>query len=442
MHTLTAYVRSFAGFGRDARLFLLTTLVMGAATSIYWTDFNLYLEALGIDRSAIGFLMAISQAAAVVAVVPAIALANWIGRRDSMLAAGGLVVLAFGGFLFLGSGSILLLAGSVALYGAGSQMLQVVQIPYVAEKTSPEHRTEFFSAMFALSYGTNIISTIVGGTFATSIAAGLGLDSQVGPYRVLLTATLILALLAFLSIFLLASDRPADGRRLSDEGRFGFHVADRARFVKLLVPGFLTSLGAGQLIPYLNVFVKGKFGLDLASINVVFAITSLGTAAAILIQPALARRFGKIGSIVLVQACSIPFLGVLGFSPVFFTVVGAMAIRNSLMNAGSPIFDAFAMEHVTPAERAVVSGAMSLLWSLGWAIAGPYYGVLQGTLGFTAGYTVNFITCISLYILSTALLWSWFHDAEAQRRTAEVKAEAEAALAEAAQARDSSLQVA
>ena len=43
---------------------------------------------------------------------------------------------------------------------------------------------------------------------------------------------------------------------------------------------------------------------------------------------------------------SIPFLVVLGFSPILWTVVIAMAVRNSLMNAGNPIFSAFAMDQV------------------------------------------------------------------------------------------------
>ncbi len=70
-------------------------------------------------------------------------------------------------------------------------------------------------------------------------------------------------------------------------------ISDRAMFVRLVLPGFLISLGAGQVIPYLNVFVQVKFGLDLASLNAVFALTSLGTTVAILFQPALARRIGQ-----------------------------------------------------------------------------------------------------------------------------------------------------
>ncbi len=169
------------------------------------------------------------------------------------------------------------------------------------------------------------------------------------------------------------------------------------------------------MIPYLNVFVESKFDLDLASLNVIFAVTSLGTAVAIMLQPALARRLGKVGSVVLVQGVSIPFLLVLGFSPILWSVILAMAVRNSLMNAGNPIANAFAMEQLRPADRATYAATASLLWSLGWVIAGPWYSILQATLGFDAGYAVNFATVIVLYSVATWLYWRWFHGVEARQ---------------------------
>jgi len=126
----------------------------------------------------------------------------------------------------------------------------------------------------------------------------------------------------------------------------------------------------------------------------------------------LARRFGRVKSVVIVQGISIPFLVVLGFSPVLWTVIAAMAVRNSLMNAGNPIFTAFAMDRVSQPERATLAAAMSLMWSIGWVISGAYYSVVHASLGFDAAYTVNFVTIIVLYTLATWLYWRWFHDAE------------------------------
>ena len=48
-------------FHRDARLFLLTTFVAGAALSLYWIDFNLYLASLGLSTATIGLVCAQSM---------------------------------------------------------------------------------------------------------------------------------------------------------------------------------------------------------------------------------------------------------------------------------------------------------------------------------------------------------------------------------------------
>ena len=78
------------------------------------------------------------------------------------------------------------------------------------------------------------------------------------------------------------------------------------------------------------------------------------------------------------------------------------------MNAGNPIFTAFAMERVSDVERATLSAAMSVLWQAGWVVGGIWYATLQATLGFDTGYTVAFVTIITLYTIATVLYWVWF----------------------------------
>jgi MFS family permease len=411
--SLARYLRSFTGFSRDARRFLITTVVFGAAISLYWIDFNLYLEAIGIDRPTIGWLLAVSQLAGVVVALPASAISNRVGRRSVMAAGMALVAVALFAVL---PGNVPLIFVGVALFGAGSQIVNVVQVPYIAEHTRPDQRNEFFATWSALGFMTGLVSALLGGAIAQNLSGWLGLTSSAAPYQVLLVGITILGVAGLGTVLLLTDDRHTllaeRAREPNRPGRFGLHVSNPGLFAKLLLPGFITSLGAGQLIPFLNVFIQSKFDLDLASLNAVFAITSLGTTLAILMQPAIARRFGRIGSIVLVQGASIPFLVVLGFSPLLWTVVIALAVRNSLMNAGSPIFDAFAMEKVSAGERATLSALMTLLWALGWTVAPIYYGTLQAALGFTAGYAVDFVTIIVLYTVATSLLWTWFRDTD------------------------------
>ena len=441
---LRRYARSFTGFERDARIFLLTTLVYGVALSLWWVDFNLYLVALGFDRAFIGFAATAGSAAGVLVAFPASMLSDRIGRRLVLLAGTAGATLAIAGLLVTTAPlAILLLAGIV---GASNQASFVVQSPLLMEHSRPEHRNELFSLQFAISNVTNVGAALFGAAIAAVIGATTGLGaSDPSVYRVILVVMVVAGTLATFTVLALRDDRPRrqrDWRTLEQRpgdrwtgepisarpdrpepprrmARLGIpRPSDPKTFWRLLFPGFLISLGAGQVIPFLNVFIEGKFGLDLAALNVIFAITSLGTAVAILLQPALARRFGKVGSVVLVQGCSIPFLVVLGFSPVLWTVIVAMAVRNSLMNAGNPIANAFAMEQLPASERAMYSASGSLLWSLGWVIAGPFYSLLQQNLGFEAGYTVNFVTIVVLYSAGTWLYWRWFRPVESRRRVA------------------------
>ena len=422
---LVALAAPYRGFTPDARRFLLVTLTSGAALSLWWIDFNLYLASLGFDAARIGIVAAAASTAGAAASFPASALSDRFGRRAVMLAGGSLSALAIAGLLGTRDPTLILILA--AAFAAGDQAVHVVAVPYMSEHSEAGHRSELFALQFAIGSATNVVAAALGGVVARVIADRLGFVED-GPdtYRIILVFMVGLLVAAVFVMLRLTDDRPSRGRNRAATGpprpapvrrgslvaRFGLTVRDRRTFVRILLPGFLISIGAGQVIPFMNLFVQGKFGLNLAALNAVFAVTSIGTMLAVLYQPTLARRFGRAHSVVLVQGVSIPFLIVLGFSPILWTVIAAMAVRNSLMNAANPIASAFAMDRVSPAERATLAASMSLLWSVGWVIGGFYYSAVQAALGFGAGYALNFTTIIVLYTLATVLYWSWFRHAE------------------------------
>ncbi len=432
---LRGALAAYAAFQPDARRFLLVTLVLGAAQSLYWVDFNLYLTSLGLTNSFIGVVAAVGSLAAMLAAFPASAVSDRIGRKAVLLAGTALTVVATTGLVAVtDAAAILVLA---AVLAAGQQAFGVVTVPYMTEHSTREHRGELFSAQYATMTFTGVGAAILGAVVAATASTVWGLHAgDPGVYRILLAIMMAFGIVGFGILLTLRDDRPARRRPRTAEqrpgdawggepissrpdlarprtlSRVGVVVHDRTLFFRLLFPGFLTALGAGQVIPFLNLFVERRFDLSLASLNLVFAISALGTTLAIILQPVLARRVGKVGSVVVVQSVSIPFIAILGFSPVLWTVVLALAVRNSLMNAGSPMITAFSQEQVLPDERATLAAAQSLLWSLGWVIAGLWYGVLQAALGFDLGYTVAFITITTLYSIATFLWWFWFRHAE------------------------------
>jgi MFS family permease len=404
------YVGGFRGFERDARVFLAGSLLASAAISLYWIDFNLYLAALGQSPATIGLIATASSLASALIAFPMSALSDRIGRKLVLLLGGAFMLVALAGLLATTAVPLLWVFG--ALYAAGQQTVGVVSWPFMTEHSAANQRSELFSLQFAITQLTSVGAALLGGVVASAASSGGG---GVEVYRIILVLQLAFMIAAVLVMTRLARDHPlAPDHGPPERPRWrrpslGGRISDRGTFLRLVIPGFLIALGAGQIIPFLNLFVAGKFAVDLAGINWIYALTSLGTMLAILLQPALANRYGKVASVVIVQSASIPFLVILGFSPILWTVILSMAVRNSLMNAGNPIQNAFAMERVPVAERALLAATMSALWSLGWVVAGPYYSILQASLGFSTGYAVGFVTIIALYSVATVAYWHWFH---------------------------------
>ena len=198
-----------------------------------------------------------------------------------MFAAGiGVGLLAM--IALLASEALPVIVVAAALWTAGSQAMQVVLAPYLTEHSDRSHRNELFAIQFAIQQVTNIIAAVLGGVVAGLIARALGLDpAGSGVYRIILVIMALLMAAAMLTVTRLSDDRPrvaADRRvrRLGEPAAFppdprrsrtwlGIRVHDRGLFAKLLIPGLLISIGAGQVIPFLNLYVQRKFGLDLTS---------------------------------------------------------------------------------------------------------------------------------------------------------------------------------
>src|SRR5262249_49372580 len=73
-----------------------------------------------------------------------------------------------------------------------------------------------------------------------------------------------------------------------------------------------SGAGAGLVIPFFNLYFSTRFGCSSAQIGWFFSVAQTSTAAAALLGPAIARRFGKLRTAVASEALSLPFLVTLG----------------------------------------------------------------------------------------------------------------------------------
>jgi MFS family permease len=173
---------------------------------------------------------------------------------------------------------------------------------------------------------------------------------------------------------------------------------------KLILPLLITSIGAGMIMPFMNVFFREVHGQPDPVIGALFAWGALAMGLGLLIAPPLGERMGKIQLVVITQGLSIPFLVLLGFAPWFWVSVMAYFVRLALMNMSGPIYQTFVMEHVDPTSRATVASLASMAWNFGWAFSPTISGKLQVQSGFGS---VFFITIV-LYSIAVCLYWVFF----------------------------------
>jgi MFS family permease len=409
------YIRQFRSFSANARYYLLSEVIIGLGFSIYALIFNLYVVSRGYPRSFLGELLALPSLIALFGAVPAGVLVDYIGRKRALLLAG------FGeAFALL---AIVLAPGpywlrlSMIIFGLSESLWMVSASPFMMENSTEEERNALFSAHFGLTTLVGFLGTLVGGYLPTFFGGLIDVDVEsAAAYAATLGITVIMFALSVVPIFMIKErPRPTSARARS---LWPWRNLSNPRLaLRILLPNIVISMGAAILIPYMNLFFKETFPISDKVLGTVFAVSAVVMGIATLSCPMFSDRWGRIRSLVFTQLASVPFLLTIGLAPYFWLGAAAFWIRGALMNMGSPLYQAFAMEQVVERERATISGLIGMSWHIGWTI-GPYLsGYMQEHPNIGWG-PIFLITC-SLYILAAIMERTFFQRLDdGQRRAA------------------------
>jgi MFS family permease len=395
------YLQRVRQFRPNARWYLLFSLTSGFAMGIFRLLFNLYVLSLGYSAASLGVLVAMPPIVITLAAIPMGMLGQRIGFRRALLLG---VVLMGGGLVGVSLSTALVgLVVFSLLRGLGNTMTQVSSAPFMTENSGDDERTHLFSVQFAARLFASFFGFLLAGVLPglTARLIGVGPESALAYQGALLVGAGLYAL-GFLPLLRTKAEPTFQERAERPRLREMFHPP--GLLLKLFAPQVVIGLGAGALVPFLNVFFKTKFGVPDATLGVLFAFQSVLMAAATLIGPALADRWGKPRSVIGVQLLSVPFLGILGYVPMLSISALGFLCRAALMNAGNPLYTAFAMEKVSERQRGTASALMQMSWQGTRAISSLASGYLQEASGFTALFPITIV----MYTLASILIYAFF----------------------------------
>jgi len=399
---IKTYIQRVGAFKPNAVKYLISIMIFGAGFGVHRILFNFFLRSMGYDETLMGLLSTVSSMTVLIAALPMGYLADMLGRKRSLVISGLLIGPCI--ILMVVFPSITMLITMNILMGIGSSLGSVTSGPFLMENSSEVERTYLFSISSGLRMAAFSVGDWVGGYLPTWFG-GLFNVSPVSTtaYAWAIAMAGALVIIAVIPRLMLTRNiLPFEERSIF--APLSYARENPGMLTKLLLPMFITSIGAGLIMPFMNIFFSKVHNQPDPVIGTMFAWGSLAMGVGLILAPAFADRYGKIKVVVLTQGISIPFLIMLGFSPVFSLSAIAYYVRLTLMNMSSPIYQTFVMEKVESESRAMVASLNSMVHSFGRAFS----PVISGWMQVSYGFAPPFIGTIILYVIAIAMYFVFF----------------------------------
>jgi MFS family permease len=357
----------------DGWLLFATSAVRSFAYGFLSVILGLYLDAVGLSATAIGWIFTAALAGGAVMTVIIAWMADSIGRRSLLIV--GALLMALAGWIFAFSTNPVFLAlaaifGTISPSGKEVGPFLSIEQAILPQTSSDQQRTTVFSVY-------NLV-----GSFASALGAlSVGLlqrfaTSSVSGFRVLLwsyvaCALVMMALFSFLS-------RSIEAKRKTTPRAFKSGLQrSRATVAKLAALFALDSFAGGFIVQSLVAYwFYLRYGADLYQLSGIFFGINVLSALSFLAAPAIARRIGLLNTMVFTHLPSNFLILLVPLMPTLELTVTVLLLRNSLSQLDVPTRQSYTMAIVAPDERAAAAGLLSVSRNAGAALGPLFTGAI------------------------------------------------------------------
>lgn len=400
------YLEAVRQFSRNARLFLIYSLLAELGSGIWTVLFNLYLLRTAFPVAFIGAFWLVNMLCHGAAALPAGVIADRFGRRRAFCIATGVSLVAQGSLLFTSEPSLILVLAGIA--GFGEAFHGVTGAPFMMENSEPRERPHLFSLNAAFLQASRFGGSLAGG-FLPLVWAGLtglpAVEPEAARWALVTGLPLTAVALVPLACMHERPVEPVGGCKELVTLRNVVHLGIIARLTAL---SLLVGAGFGLASRFFNVFFEAVYHASDSQIGTILGLGAIAAAGSVLLAPLLAQQWGKARSICITQILSVPFLLALAFVPSLAAVTTIFLVRGALSSIGQPLRNQLAMECVTSRERGTTAGFTHTAFDLGGGLGAG----LAGLLISGGGFALAFGTAAALIAVPAYLYYAFFHRLE------------------------------
>jgi MFS family permease len=396
---LTAKVfSSYTGTPKEAKYLIYASILPAVAYGLIFTDISYFLTTVrGVPAAFTGIVISSMGISTFVASVFLGIASDVYGRKKLLILGNVLASIILVVFALTTNPLVLLLAA--VLEGVSEAAILASSSALLAEKAMDEKRTSVFSL-----YGFSQSIAFGLGSFAIPAVAVFEFFGFTDAEGHMLLYVLIAALSLASTLIML---KVGESKMLK-KSKTG--IADllprksKDVLIKYTLTSAILAFGAGMVVPLMTLWFNLQYGISDKISAPILAVSSILIGLAILVAPALAKRFGLVKAIVITQAVSTVFMFLTPISPNYALAGLVYSMRALLMNMASPLSQSMIMGLVAEDERGAASGISGALWRLPNALS-TFIGAWLLGLGFLSE---PFFLASGFYIVAIVLFWYYF----------------------------------
>jgi MFS family permease len=358
---------------RDGWLLFATCGVRSFAYGFFSVVLGLYLDAIGLSTTAIGWIFTAALAGGAVMTVIITAVADSFGRKSLLTVGAALMALA--GWVFAVSDdpvflTIAAIFGTISPSGKEVGPFLSIEQAILPQTTQDRHRTAVFSAY-------NLVGSFAGALGALAVGLpSLFTLAPVSGYRFLVWGYVLSAVVMMVLFALLSPRMEAKTKTNTQTHKIGVQKS-RSIVAKLAGLFALDAFAGGFIVQSIVAYwFYLRYKIDLNALGGIFFGTNLLAALSFLAAPAIARRIGLLNTMVFTHLPSNFLMLLVPFMPSVESAVAVLLVRHLLSQMDVPTRQSYTMAVVDADERAASAGILSVARNAGAALAPLFTGVV------------------------------------------------------------------
>lgn len=402
---MTVYYDFFKNISRNVKLYLGIIFFVTIVSSAYNVLFGIYLKNVGFTEAFVGQILSINTMGIAFGAIPMAIFAERLNRKKTIIF--GMLLMVISNLIVLNVQVPMVMQIFAFIFGIGNSTLMILQAPIIYDNTPDQHRITAFSMAFVLQNVAFVLGSLVLGHLSGGITHYVG---PVSANRWVLNAATSLIFIGVLIALRFTGDEMTAKKsehtiKETLEGILaGYRRMLMGKPLFYLMQVSLIGLGAGMIVPFFSMYLKYTLQTTDGIVGNIMAISQVGTVIGGLVVPPLAKKLGRVRTVIICQLLSIPFLISISFPQGIIIITISFFFRSSLMNMAGPIIGNLAMEIVDDETRTYMSSMVSLVSHLFRAV-GIYIG---GYLMFKYDYNTPYYFTIVCYLIGTYILYKVF----------------------------------